>query len=101
MNIDLATGIIFALTVIIIFLVFVLFRHGDSKYIEGLQEGQKIETETAIKKAIVEERLALARRLRDNGRRHMPRDGAEPVVVHKAQIGSRRLENPGKPRPLL
>lgn len=59
-------------------------------YLDGVREGQQCETEAAVQKAIVEERLALARRLHDSGRRSVARPGADPARIHRLQVGPRR-----------
>lgn len=69
-------------------------KYGDERYYEGIQDGQKLETADAERRAVETYKAAVQRRMHDAGRRYLPRDGATPSTLHKARITTRK---PGDP----
>jgi hypothetical protein len=58
----------------------------EQAYLDGVQDGVKLETRWAVERALEGERLARERKLHDSGRRAEARTGAVPARIHKARI---------------
>lgn len=66
-------------------------------YLEGVQDGNALNTDHAVREALEAERLSLRRRLTDSGRRNMARPDASAAVIHKARIAPAPPRRPDKP----
>lgn len=64
------------------------------QFTEGVIVGQKLEMDWARKDAVEMYKLEQRRKLTDSGRRAVPREGAEAVRIHKAQIAPPRPQRP-------
>ncbi len=73
-----------------------IIRRIEQAYLDGVQDGVKLETKYAADKALEAERLARQRKLHDSGRRAEARPDAVPSRIHKARIAPPRPQGPDK-----
>jgi hypothetical protein len=66
----------------------------DIRYLEGVQDGQKMETIWAVERAVEAYKLSLRRKLTDSGRRAVPRPDAQTSRIHKLRVGPPRPQRP-------
>lgn len=71
-------------------------RWQGNAYFDGFEDGSARSTSDAEVEAVENYKASLERKMADAGRKTAVRPGTEPVVIHKAQVGSAPRKKPGK-----
>jgi hypothetical protein len=66
-------------------------RAMERKYLEGVQDGHKLEVKWATERAVELYKQDLHRKMVQTGRRTVARPGAEPARIHRARVANPRL----------